>query len=225
MKPFSRGLALVVATIALVFAVSGNAAKPGTVSNVYTVGVQKVPGVDTGLLLKKGRSVTVTATGAACPHDPSVCVGPDGDPSVDTPASGGWLLPGAPAWGLVGRVGDGPWVQVGSGPTTLSGSGDLVFAMNDQLNAYGDNSGSFTVTVTTTSKAARTCWPGWGYGDVNHEHCGPPGLANKPSPGHSGPPGTHGNSHDDGNGQSNDNANSNSSSQGNAASNGKGAGH
>ena len=81
MKPLSRGLVLVVATSALVFAVSGNAAKPGTVSNVYTVGVLTVPGVDTGLLLKKGRSVTVTAAGAACPHDSSGCVGPDGDAS------------------------------------------------------------------------------------------------------------------------------------------------
>jgi hypothetical protein len=24
------------------------------------------------------------------------------------------------------------------------------------------------------------CKPGWGYGDKNHEHCGPPGLDNRP---------------------------------------------
>jgi hypothetical protein len=62
-------------------------------------------------------------------------------------------------------------VQVGSGPTVLSGTGALVFAVNDDLLV--DNAGSFTVTVSYS------CWPGWGYGDVNHDHCGPPGLVGK----------------------------------------------
>jgi hypothetical protein len=62
-------------------------------------------------------------------------------------------------------------VQVGSGPTTLSGTGELVFAVNDDL--FWDNAGSFTVTVSYE------CWPGWGYGDEKHTHCGPPGLADK----------------------------------------------
>lgn len=166
---------------AIVLALAGKvtAASPTSVSNDYTVGVLTVPGVDTGLVVKNGRGVTVTATGAACPHDPSVCVGPDGDPSVDTTQSsnGGWVLPGAPAWGLVGRVGTGPWQQVGTGPTTLSGRGDLVFAMNDELEALGDNSGSFLVTVSTAghSNGSSACFPGWGYGDTNHDHSGPPG--------------------------------------------------
>jgi PA-IL-like protein len=210
-----KGLTLALASLLLVLATQAVAAGPAT-STVYVVGSLTVPGVDTGLVLKKGHSVTATATGAVCPHDPSSCVGPDGDPSFGT-QNGPWVLPAAPAWGLVARVGTGPWVQVGSGPTTLAGSGDLVFAMNDQYGAFGDNSGSFTVTVSTTSRGkAPTCYPGWGYGDTNHEHCGPPGLANKPSPGQSGPPGTHGSSDQHGDDQPS------TDSQGNGSSNGKG---
>jgi hypothetical protein len=119
--------------------------------------------------------VTVTATGAVCPFGGGgPCFGPGGNPSWDTAVSsfGGFVLPGAPAWGLVGRVGSGSWVQVGSGPTTLPGTGAVQFAVNDDL--FGDNVGSFSVTVSYT------CWPGWGYGDRNHRHCGPPGLASAP---------------------------------------------
>ena len=65
-------------------------------------------------------------------------------------------------------------MQVGTGPTTLSGTGELAFAVNDDLLV--DNAGSFTVTVSYS------CWPGWGYGDKNHTHCGPPGLVGKGSP-------------------------------------------
>jgi hypothetical protein len=191
--------------VALALVTQGTAAGATTVSNVYTVGALTVPGVNTGLVLEDGRPVTVTATGEVCPYgDTSFCVGPDGDPWWDTTQSshGGFVLPGAPAWGLVGRVGAGPWVQVGSGPTTLSGSGVLVFAVNDDL--FGDNTGSFTVTVSSTSSTSSrsdTCYPGYGYGDRNHDHSGPPGRASEPTPcypgygygdgnhDHSGPPG------------------------------------
>jgi hypothetical protein len=179
----------VVSTIAFVFAAQAPAAGPSAVANVYTVGALTVPGINTGLVLENGLDVTVTATGAVCPFGGSIfCVGPDGYPPVDTTQSifGGFVLPGAPAWGLVGRVGDGPWVQIGSGPTTLSGSGALVFAVNDDL--FGDNAGSFTATVSYA------CYPGYGYGDANHYHCGPPGLASKPSPPQHPSPATRGSS-------------------------------
>ena len=59
-----------------------------------------------------------------------------------------------------------------------------MFAVNDDLLV--DNAGSFTVTVSYS------CWPGWGYGDVNHDHCGPPGLVGKGDAGMSGDPGASG---------------------------------
>jgi hypothetical protein len=167
----AKGLtAVLAATVAFVAGLHGAAAGPITVSNVYTVGGQAVPGVETGLVLS-GGSVTVVATGAVCPFGTGFCPGPDGVQAWNTTQSsyGGFPLPGGPAWGLVGRVGSGPWVQVGSGPTKLTGTGSLVFAVNDDLLV--DNTGSFTVTVSYA------CWPGWGYGDKNHVHCGPPGLS------------------------------------------------
>jgi hypothetical protein len=157
------------AMVVLALAAQSTAA---TVSTDYTVGSTAVPGVDTGLVLD-GDGVTVTATGSVCPSNNLACVGPDGNPAIDTTQSsfGGFLLPGAPAWGLVGRVGSGPWVHVGSGPTALSGTGALQFAVNDDL--YSDNRGSFLVTVVSGSD---DCYPGHGYGDANHDHTGPPGL-------------------------------------------------
>jgi len=198
----SKGLTLVGVVLVLAFSAQGNAAprkasQTTTTTGTYTVGSQTVPGVDTGVVLQNGQSVTVTATGIVCPNYQSLCVGPDGNGSLDTTQSSSYganLLPGAPAWGLVGRVGDGPWMQVGSGPTKLSGSGDVVFAVNDSL--FGDNSGSFVVTLSSSGGG---CYPGNGYGDKNHDHSGPPGRtpdACYPGNGygdtnhdHSGPPG------------------------------------
>lgn len=188
-----RGLTLTTA-IAVFSAAGVVSSGSAAVAKVYPVDVSTVPGVDTGLVLSNGQSITVTATGTACPFGGSFyCVGPDGDTSLDITLPAGFLLRDAPPWGLVGRVGNGPWVQVGSGPTTLSGSGDLVFAMND--NSYGDNTGGFMVTVSLPD----SCWPGYGNGDTRHDHAGPPplnplgcypGLGNGDTHhDHSGPPG------------------------------------
>jgi hypothetical protein len=193
--------------IVLALAAQATAAGPAKSSRVYSVGSVTVPGVDTGLVLKQGRSVTVTATGTVCPGT-GYCTSPGGNPAADTSSTafGGFLQPSAPAYGLVGRVGTGPWTQIGDGPTTLSGTGELVFAFNDDL--YADNAGSFTVTVSyARGSAAQTsapCQPGWGHGDTNHDHTGPPGQSDDAcSPGHgygdknhdhSGPPGPSGES-------------------------------
>jgi hypothetical protein len=147
---------------------------------VYTVGSLVVPGVDTGYVVRKGKPVSVTATGTFCPGT-GFCAGPDGSPlgnSLDV-TWGGFTLPGAPAYGLIARVGAGPWTHIGSGPTTLSGEGVLVFAVNDDL--YPDNTGGFTVTVTDKRTGRPDgCYPGWGYGDDRREHCGPPGRGERP---------------------------------------------
>ena len=170
------GLATLVVVLAFAVAGHAGAARSTTVSGTFTVGGLTVPGASTGLVLTAGMSVTVTATGAVCASGNTFCPGPNGNGAFNTTTSsyGGFVLPGAPAWGLVGKVGSGPWVQVGSGPTKLTGTGELVFAVNDDL--LSDNTGSFTVTVSYS------CWPGWGYGDKNHTHCGPPGLVGKDVP-------------------------------------------
>ena len=63
-------------------------------------------------------------------------------------------------------------VHVGRGPTTLSGTGEVVFAANDDL--FPDNTGNFVVSYE--------CRPGWGHGDDNHLHCGPPQTEQKDPP-------------------------------------------
>ena len=178
----------VAAMVMLVPAAQSMAAGPTQTSSSYTVGSLSVPGVDTGLVLKKGRSVTVTAAGTVCPGT-GYCTTPKGVPSPDTLHSlyDGFVLPGAPAYGLVARVGSGSWVHVGVGPTPISGTGDLVFAFNDDL--FPDNAGSFTVTVSYAGGAAvqasAPCVPGHGYGDTNHDHTGPPGQGDDACyPGH-----------------------------------------
>ena len=159
--------------VALMLAAQAAGARPDAATS-YVVGSLAVPGVSTGLVLKDGQQVTVTATGTMCPWGNADCVGPDGNASWATTDSwyGGYLLPGAPAWGLVGRVGNGPWVQVGSGPTTLSGTGEVVFAANDDL--FPDNTGNFVVSYE--------CRPGWGHGDDNHLPCGPSRAEQKDPP-------------------------------------------
>jgi hypothetical protein len=172
MKSFGRS-ALVVSAVALVAAATALAAGPKkSESAQYTVASGGVPGVTTGFVLRPGETVTVTATGTVCAG--LACVGPDGNRMWNTTTSGllGFVAPGKPAWGLVGRVGSGPWVQIGSGPTPLNGTGVVEFAVNDDW--FVDNDGTFEATIWYT------CWPGWGYGDKNHRHCGPPGLASGP---------------------------------------------
>jgi PA-IL-like protein len=194
----------VLSAVVLVLAAQVGAAGGVTTSSYTVASTTDEPGFSTGLVLKKG-SVTVTATGTVC-YIGSLCVGPDGDSSIDT-SDPGFLLPGASGIALVGRVGTGPWVQLGSGPTTLSGKGELVLAVNDIY--YPDNTGSYVVNVSyKASGVSRTCWPGWGNGDTNHEHCGPPGLANKPPPPNQGSQPTHGTSGEHGNSQENGNSKS-----------------
>ena len=121
MKTF-KGLTLVGSVIVLALAAQGTAAGPTNFGLHRRIADR--PGVNTGLVLKKGHGVTVTATGTVCycpgRRRSSVWI-PRGGPSLDT-STGGFVLPGAPAIGLIARVGTGPWVHVGSGPTTLSGT-------------------------------------------------------------------------------------------------------
>ena len=177
-----HGLTLVGLAAILISATMAVAAGSATATYEYVVPGSTVPGLSTGLVIDSASTVTITATGAICPYGGSFCPGPDGDTGWNTTGAlyGGFPLPGAPAWGLLARIGGGSWIDVGSGPTPITGTGVLEFAVNDDF--LSDNAGTFTVTVTVSSpkKTAATCKPGWGYGDKNHEHCGPPGQNKKP---------------------------------------------
>lgn len=151
---------------------AAHAAGPQTVTKVIAVGVPYAgpgPWQDTGLSLPSNASVTVSATGWAgfsnCWN--STCWSdPNGFPSYNV---GGLLAPSAPIGSLVGKVGTGAGFFIGAGPTQVTGTGELYLAYNDVPGSYGDDHGWDYVTLTYE------CYPGNGYGDTNHIHCGPPG--------------------------------------------------
>ena len=164
-------------------AASAAAAGPQPVQVPVTVHGATAPDAaqaDTHITLKAGLPMTVSASGTvgycgAATTDPSCAAGPNGGSFTNYD----FMVPWAPAGALIGKIGTGNWFVIGAGPTTVQGSGDLYLAIND-VNAafhpgttsadwYGDNYGSFSVTVSFT------CYPGNGNGDANHYHCGAPG--------------------------------------------------
>jgi hypothetical protein len=80
--------------------------------------------------------------------DPS-CTGLDGqekDPTSET-----WLTPGLTCWSLVGRIGDGAPFQVGTGVSfSVETAGRLYLGANDEIHAFGNNSGNWTVDITVS---------------------------------------------------------------------------
>ena len=72
-----KGLILVTLLV-LALAVQGSAAGSLTTSSVFVGPKTDEPGVSSGLVLKKGHGVSVSATGNMCPFGGAFCVGPDG---------------------------------------------------------------------------------------------------------------------------------------------------
>lgn len=113
----------------------------------------------TGVSARPGLPVSVSATGLAnfgagdgCP-DSACGTNPDGvSPSGGTFGLAGsdFLGPGLPAFSLVGEVAGGSPFEVGSSDV-ISGDGPISLGYND--NYFGDNSGGYTVTLTTLDKS------------------------------------------------------------------------
>ena len=118
---------------------------PTTASGTTTLGT--TPVVDSGINLTSTYSISVTAVSNAAAIAPgnyvtgsavgTTCI------NLTTPCT----APDLPAYGIIAKVGSGSWQWVGLGPTTLTGTGEVYFAFND--GKYDDNSGSFTVTITS----------------------------------------------------------------------------
>jgi hypothetical protein len=113
-----------------------------------------MPGVDTGIDLAPGEGATITATGTAS------CLAAEPGASCDLGANGSvpapdisppFMAPGIPAYSLDGEVGSGPLTFIGTGPVTVLGPGELHLGYNDEIGAYYDNGGGFTVTIQTCS--------------------------------------------------------------------------
>lgn len=135
---------------------------PRSSTTQVTVSV-RTPTSITGVTLSSSQSLDISATGSAqyAPNCPAV--GPNGGSrTVGAPcawitsrdASAALLSSVGPGTLLV-RVGDGPWQAVAAGPTTVRGSGAVTLGFNDCspiATCYSDNSGSYQVTLTVTSR-------------------------------------------------------------------------
>ena len=139
------------------------------------------PWTDTSISVTAGQPVSISASG-------SIYVGALSNPSLDyeSPQGSGvvfangygcsvnpgtrfpHIAPGLACWSLIGKVGaDGVPFQVGASvQLSAPASGELYLGVND--NVFGDNSGSWTATITTTGMRPAPSLAGAGlYGSTN----------------------------------------------------------
>ncbi|MDE2117577.1 MAG: hypothetical protein KGJ19_03165 [Betaproteobacteria bacterium] len=121
-----------------------------TRTNTVQVPGKSADGVDSGVTVKKGDTITMSTTdeqidfgGLAGKNTSS------GKPDV---ASDSFLAPGLKPYSLVYKVGEeGIWQQGGSYQEwTADRDGTVILGTNDEKRWYGDNSGSWTVKVKVT---------------------------------------------------------------------------
>jgi hypothetical protein len=107
------------------------------------------PWTDTGIQVAQGQAVSTTASGLIRIAGSDPGKDPGGDPRCVADAT--FLLPGAACWSLIGRIGSGQPFALGvNGTHAAAGSGVLSLGVNDQVNEFGDNSGTWTVRVTVS---------------------------------------------------------------------------
>jgi alpha-tubulin suppressor-like RCC1 family protein len=114
------------------------------------------PWTDTGTAITAGQQVRVNAFG-------EIYVGAESNPALDnqTPNGQPWpacatgtvvtfTAPGLSCWSLIGEIGQGgPAFEVGSSITfTATASGEFYLGVND--NVFGDNQGSWGVTINVS---------------------------------------------------------------------------
>src|SRR5215211_3507114 len=138
----------------------GSAAMPGqaamnAVSEGKTIQVAaSTTFASTGVVLAKGETARLTATGRISygSQGPASCRGQVVPPSgcaaeAICPAPGG-------CGALIGRLSGGAPFLVGE-RRTVNGPGSLELGINDVAGAYGDNVGSFTVTIARPESKVR----------------------------------------------------------------------
>lgn len=119
--------------------------------------------VETGLYVAANDNVAIAASGCisfangcgdACLSNPdglNCMTGVDYSDQECVPAC--FLCTGEQQFSLVGRIGNGPCFVIGSEkliPAASHDAGMLSIAYNDRVGYYGDNLGSFTVSITVT---------------------------------------------------------------------------
>jgi serine/threonine-protein kinase len=151
----AKVVAAVVLAVAVVAVGAFLALRPASVGRVpTTIGPKAVavPGTvaftDTGVQLKKGDDVTVTATGTVFPAvgNRSLAANPDGVPGHPEIRRSN-VVPGVDHSGLIARIGDGNPFNVGHQLRfTSQADGTFFLGINDV--GLENNDGSFQATVT-----------------------------------------------------------------------------
>lgn len=135
-------------------------------ATIYTLSISStVPWTDTGINVAAGSELEVTASGTvAYGLSPGQSCGPNGGDLGGPLFLSDSVYPGAVSHSLIGKtggttaIGDGTPVPEGTpGDGTgfvgasyneiISTGGELFLGFNDEVGGFGDNSGSFSVTV------------------------------------------------------------------------------
>lgn len=107
---------------------------------------------DTGIDVDVAGEVTLEADGTIIVGGPEGNLGPAGSTAgcvaSNSQYSGQWVANGFPCWSLIARVGDYAPFMIGEGGTFMVPAGRLFLGVNDEVAAFGDNSGSWTVQVS-----------------------------------------------------------------------------
>ena len=107
--------------------------------------------VDTGLNVIRGDRVAFSGSGDIMVA-PGASAGVGGTPALK---SAQYPIPSAMAGALIGKVGNSAPFLIGSNtqPITMPADGPLMLGIND--DGFGDNTGSFSVTIIPTAAARR----------------------------------------------------------------------
>jgi hypothetical protein len=144
-----RVIAVALAVAGVAFTAAPAMAAPSTVTLPGTASGWQ----STGITVAPAHPVQLSATGNidygcnnfnACAGDPDG-IAPSGE--VFPAGDASFLAPGLRIFSLVGKIGNGAPFQLGKGPIVLTGDGALSIAYND--TSWGDNIGSYTVTLNT----------------------------------------------------------------------------
>jgi hypothetical protein len=107
--------------------------------------------VDTGINVSRGDRVAFNASGNIMVA-PGASAGAGGTPALTSP---NYPIPSAMAGALIGKVGNSAPFLIGANtqPITMPADGRLMLGIND--DGFGDNTGSFSVTIIPTNQPRR----------------------------------------------------------------------
>jgi len=125
---------------------TGNAGRPGGMREKSIVVSADVPFVDTGITVRSGQEIFVSASGQVR-WGPNRKDGPAGE--KNSPENRARPMPNRPAAALIGKIGDAArdyfFIGDEAGAIRVRNSGRLFLGINDDV--LGDNSGNFRVIV------------------------------------------------------------------------------